>query len=354
MNNKQIKPVAICKSQLSGHRKNSESEVPGWEDWLKEHNIPFEYVDCYRYDIISKLDKYSGLIWWYENYAIADLLEAQNILDIAEKKGLAVYPNHNTAWHFDDKIAEMYAFQSVGAPIPKSWVFYDKEKCLSWANTKAKYPIVAKLRCGSGSNNVKLLKTASEAEAYIKRMFGKGFNPAPSLAYKTFSKVQSTRDWKTFVNRAKRIPDFLWTRRFAKQLPVEKGYCYFQEFIPNEGYDIKIAVVGDKLSYFLRNIRKGDFRASGSGDFYYNNTMIKEQIIKTAFETKDALKMQCIGFDYVVDNRTGEGKIIEMCHGFDRDAVFAAKGWFDRNCQWHDESMNVDYEILNNMFGGER
>lgn len=345
-----MKPVAICKSQLSKHRVNSASQIPGWEAWLDEHDMPYEYVDCYSYDIIDKLDGYSALLWWYENFAIADLLEAQNILDIAANKGLKVYPDYNTGWHFDDKIAEMYALQAVGAPIPKSWVFYDWTACLDWIDTEAQFPLVAKLRCGSGSNNVKMLKDQKAATKYVKRMFSRGFDPAPSLAYKTFSKVQSTRDWATFKDRLKKVPDFLWTRRFAKQMPVEKGYCYFQEMVPNDGYDIKIAVVGDKLGYFLRHIRKGDFRASGSGDFYYDNPMITEQIIRSAFEAKDALGMQCIGFDYVVDSRTGNGLIIEMCHGFDRDAVYAAGGWFDRDCMWHEGHLNVDHEMLEGLF----
>lgn len=344
-----MKPVAICKSQLSAHRTHSKLQIGDFEDYLKQHNIPYEYVDCYSYDIVNRLDKYSALIWWYENFAVADLMEAQNILDIAERKGLKVYPNHNTAWHFDDKIAEMYALQSVGAPIPESWVFYDFNKCKKWLDEEANYPLVAKLRRGSGSNNVKLLHNKKEAHDYAKLMFSKGMQPAPSLLYKTFSKVQSTKDIKTLINRAKGIPDFLWTRKFAQQMPNEKGYCYFQRFIPNDGYDLKIAVVGDKLSYVARNIRIGDFRASGSGDFYYDNSIITEQIITSAFDAADKLGTQCMGFDYVVDNTTGEGLIIEMCHGFDRDAVYNAGGYFDRQSKWHAEPINIQWEILNNI-----
>ena len=186
-----MKPVAICKSLLSRHKTNDAIAIPSWTEWLDEHGIPWEYVDCYDTDIISKLPNYSGLIWHYENYSNADLMEAQNILDIAASMGLKVYPDHNTAWHFDDKIAEMYALQAVGAPIPKSWVFYELETCLKWLENECKYPIVAKLRRGSGSNNVKLLKNYSEAKKYAKRMFGEGVSPAQSIVYKTFSKVQT-------------------------------------------------------------------------------------------------------------------------------------------------------------------
>ena len=345
-----MKPVAICKTLLSRHKTQEILKIPSWTQWLNEHDIPWEYVDCYAPDIISKLSNYSALIWHYENYSNADLMEAQNILDIAASMGLKVYPDHNSAWHFDDKIAEMYALQAVGAPIPASWVFYDRDQCLEWLEKECNYPIVAKLRRGSGSNNVKLLHNFSEARKYADRMFGKGISPAQSLIYKTFSKVQSTRDWKTFVSRLKKIPDFLWSRRFGKGLPIERGYCYFQEFIENEDYDIKVAVTNGKCSFLTRHTRKADFRASGSGDIFYDKNLISDSIVRSAFETAEKLKTQCIGFDYVVNKATKKGYIIEMCHGFDADAIYDCGGYWDVNLKWHDEPLNVKYEIMDEMF----
>ena len=277
-----MKPLGICVNLLDRERTGVKDGMD-FTEYLSQHNIPYEPIDCYSYDIIDKLKDYSGIFWWYSHYVVADKNEAQNILDIAANMGLKVYPNHQTAWHFDDKIAEMYAFQSVGAPIPNSWVFYQREECEKWLSSKAIYPIVAKLKNGSGSTNVKILHNQKQAIKYCKKMFTKGINSAPSLIYKTYSKVQSTRDIKTFISRFKKIPNFIRSRNKAKRLGRECDYCYFQEYIENDGFDIKVAVVGDKLSYFARNVRKGDFRASGSGDFYYDNSLITDQIIKWKF-----------------------------------------------------------------------
>ena len=344
-----MKPVAICENLLTRVR-SGETETGQWIVYLTEHHIPYEYVNCYAPDIVDKLDNYSALLWHYSNFVNADLMEAQHILDIAAQKGLKVFPDHATGWHFDDKIAESYAFRAAGVPTPRNWVFYEYETCCRWLETEAEYPVVAKLRRGSGSNNVKLLKTAGQAKKYARRMFSKGYSPAQSLMYKTYSKVQSTHDWKTFATRLREIPNFLKGRHFGKGMPTERGYAYFQEFTPNDGYDIKVAVVGDKLSYLIRRTRKGDFRASGGGDIYYDRSLMTPQIIRSAFDAADALQMQCVGFDYVVDNRTSEGKIIEMCFGFDFDAIYEAGGYFDRDCVWHDEPMNVTAEILENLF----
>ena len=186
-------------------------------------------------------------------------------------------------------------------------------------------------------------------EESAKKMFAGGFSPAQSLLYKTYSKVQSTRNIKTLVKRIKKIPDFLISRRYGKGIPREKGYCYFQQFINNNGYDIKIAVVGDKCSYFARNVRKGSFKASGGGDFFYDHSLIKKALVKSAFKAADNIGMQCVGFDYVVDKKTGKGLIIEMCYGFDFKAVYDCGGYWDRNFVWHNEPLNVPLEVVKNM-----
>ncbi|MFA5545153.1 MAG: hypothetical protein WDA14_05855 [Sphaerochaetaceae bacterium] len=346
-----MKPIAIAFSHRL--KQHSTSWRPVFTKYLENKKIPYELVDCYSYDIIKKLGDYSALIWGYSNFLNADLMEARNILRIAEDQGLKTFPNQKTGWHFDDKIAEMYALQSIHAEIPMSWVFYFLEDCIQWLESQAEYPIIAKLRNGSGANNVKMLKSKSEAMHYARRMFSKGFHPAPSLLYKTYSKVQSTHDLATLFSRIKRIPEFLRTRKNAQMMPIERGYSYFQEHIPNDGFDIKVAVVGDKLSYLCRNVRKNDFRASGGGSIYYDNNVMTAQIIDSAFKTSDDLKLQCVGFDYVVDNQTGKGKIIEMCYGFDHTAILGAGGYFDRGHIWHETPLNVPEEVLANLLFDE-
>ena len=343
-----MKPVAICINLLD-RKRNEVTEIDKWEDWLTKNNIPWEYLDCYRSDIIEQLPKYSALLWHYANFVNADLMEAQHILDIAADMGLKVYPDHNTAWHFDDKIAEMYALQAVNAPMPKSWVFYEMDKCINWLKNEAHYPIIAKLRRGSGANNVKMLRNSSQAIKYCKRMFSKGYSPAQSLLYKTYSKVQSTRDWATLLKRFKQIPNFLKARKYGQGMPIERGYCYFQEFVENEGFDLKVAVVNGKCSFLTRNVRKGDFRASGGGDISYSKELINDEIVRSAFKAAADLKMQCVGFDYVVNSSTGEGLIIEMCHGFDQDAIYGCGGYWDKDLQWHEGGLNVKTEILECM-----
>jgi len=339
--------IAICKKdEMFNH---SEGWGKWWLDYCQNEGLDFQVIDPYRFDIIDSLTEFDILLWHPSNYVLADMIESRSILYTAQRMGLSVFPDFKTAWHFDDKIAQSYLLQSVNAPVPQSWVFYLMKECIDWVEKEAEFPIIAKLKSGSGSNNVRMLSSKIEALTYAKRMFGRGFSPAPSLVYKAKSKWQSTHDWETFTSRVKRIPEFLHTLSRAKQFPNEHGYAYFQELIPNDGYDLKVVVIGEKICGFSRKSRKGDFRASGGGDIIYDNSLVTKQVRDSALEVSKTLGFQCMGFDYVVDNRTGKGLIVEMCYGFSNDALLATRGYWDSKGEWHSEPLNAPVEILQNM-----
>lgn len=330
--------------------QHSSSWANPWEQYLIENIIPYDKVNLFAVDAIETLKQYNVLLWHFGQYGWTDMLEARSILYSARMLGVKVFPDFNDAWHFDDKVAEMYALQAVNAPIPQSQVYYDMMTLrAALDNGKINFPIVAKLRSGSGSHNVRMIHNRVQLLRYAKRMFGRGFKPAPSLIYKTTSNIRSSHDKATFLAKLKRVPEFLRTRRGAKKFPNEKGYVYLQEFIPSDGFDMKVVVVGDKLSGLYRPIRSHDFRASGGGEVLYKKELFTENIIRSAFATADAIGFKCVGFDYVVDNRTGEGKIVEMSYGFSHTAVMGMGGWFDRDCQWHEGPLNAPVELLNNL-----
>lgn len=74
-----------------------------------------------------------------------------------------------------------------------------------------------------------------------------------------------------------------------------------------------------------------------------------EDIIQTAFEINDKLGFQCMGYDYIVDNRTGKGIIVEISYGFSHMALLQAEGHWDINGNWYDEPLNAPIEIIKNM-----
>ncbi|NMH25345.1 ATP-grasp domain-containing protein [Flavobacterium solisilvae] len=321
-----------------------------WVEYCKENNFSYEIINPYRIEVIKELLDFDIILWHYSNYSFKDMLMAKNILFTLEEQGKKVFPSFKDAWHFDDKLAETYLLESIKAPIPKSFYYYDMLSLETDIKTNnLSFPIIAKLRNGSGSHNVKMIKSKEELLSYAKKMFTSGISSAPSLLYKASSNIKSSKSLKTLINRAKRIPEFLRSLSNAKKFNIERGYVYLQEFIPNEGYDLKVVVVGDKLSFIGRNIREGEFRASGGGDLFYDRNKVTKDIIDSAFKTSDDLGFLCMGYDYVVNLKTEKSIIIEISYGFSHQALLDANGYFDRNGKWYDEPMNVPYEILKSM-----
>lgn len=339
--------IAICKNDRIF--QHSGSWANPWIEYCQNNGISFEIVDCYQSDVIDKLQHFDSLLWHINNYVLQDMIVGRSILFAANNLGLKIFPDYNTSWHFDDKVAETYLLQAAGAPIPDSWMFYLLKDCIKWLVDEAKYPLVTKLRCGAGSNNVKLLRTKKEAIKYAKNMFNKGYKTYPGILFKTKSQFLSSRSWEVMKSRIKRIPEFLHTLSRAKMFPKERGYVFFQEYIPNDGYDLKIVVVGDKLSYIGRNIRKGDFRASGGGDLFFERSLVTQNIISSAFSISDKLGFQCMGYDYVVDKKNGNGKIIEISYCFSHVALLQAGGFFDRSGVWYNEPLNAPVEVIKNL-----
>lgn len=317
-----------------------------WIEYCKDYGLDFEVINCFRLEDITELSRYDCLLWKVQNYVLSDMLFARGILYCAKMMGLKTFPDFDSLWHFDDKISGNYLLKSIGATVPDAWMFYKEKEARQWIKEEAKFPIIAKLKSGSGAMNVCLIKNYRDALKYTKRMFNGGIDPCPKPMFKLTSNIRSAKSWNLFMNRFKRIPEFLRTYRNAKEFPKERGYVYFQEYIPNDGFDIKLVTVGDKASYVLRSVRKGGFRASGGGDLFYTRDIIGSDIIRSAFGASDRASFMCMGYDFVIDKRNNKGKIVEISYGFSHNAIIDAGGYWDNELNWHQEPLNVPVEII--------
>jgi len=339
--------VAIIMNK--GSVTHSTSWSSPWIEYCNNNAIFYELVEYSEPDLLKKLGQFDILLWHFSGYIFSEMLVARSIIYSAKKNGLKVFPDFNEAWHFDDKVSETYLLEAVGAPIVKSYIFYSLPDVKSWIINKPPGPVVAKLRNGSGSHNIKLLKSNREIIKYSKNMFKSGYNVSPNMLYKASSNIRSAKSMEVFFSRLKRVPEFLRTLRYSKMFPKERGYTLFQEYVENTGYDLKVVVVGDKLSGFARAVRKNDFRASGGGDVIFDKALITRNVIDSAFKASDDLGFKCMGYDYVVDKTSGLGKIVEMSYGFSHEVLLQASGYYDRSGTWHDEALNAPKELLDNL-----
>jgi len=160
-------------------RPNSFSDR--WIARCEREGIPFRRIDGHASDVMSQLEGAGALLWHFSHGEPRDLLVARHVLTAATARGLHVFPDGPTAWHFDDKVAQKYLLEALGAPLVPTHVFFDEATALRWIDGTL-FPKVFKLKRGSGSRNVRLVHSASEARALAHRAFRAGFNPSGSVS----------------------------------------------------------------------------------------------------------------------------------------------------------------------------
>jgi glutathione synthase/RimK-type ligase-like ATP-grasp enzyme len=57
---------------------------------------------------------------------------ARHVIASAEKMSITVYPNSQSCWHFDDKIAQKFLLESIGAPLVPTYVIYTPQAACQW------------------------------------------------------------------------------------------------------------------------------------------------------------------------------------------------------------------------------
>ena len=273
----------------------------------------------------------ASLYFYHKSYK--DQLFAKQLLYSLQTAGVRVFPDFNTAWHFDDKVGQKYLLEAVGAPLVPSYAFYTKHEALKWIN-KTDFPKVFKLRGGAGAENVKLVHSKTEARKLVKKAFGQGFKQynATSSIKERWRKYRLGKSG--FKDVLKGIIRLIFPPDYARMISPEKGYVYFQNFIPNNNSDIRVVVVGDKAFALKRLTRKGDFRASGSGNIIYRKEEIDERCVKIAFEVNEKLKAQSIAYDFVFDNDNNP-LIVEISYGYSVNAYDHCEGYWTVDMQWH-------------------
>lgn len=323
-----------------GIHKTKGSFSERWVKYCDKNNIAYKIVNPYDSDIVIQLKDCDAFMWHHHHGDYKDVLFAKSLLISLQQKGLKVFPDFNTTWHFDDKVAQKYLLEAIDAPLVPSYVFYTKKDALKWI-ANVSFPKVFKLKGGAGSSNVKLAKNRKQAKRLIKQAFGKGFSQ-----YDRFSRLKDRyqaykngRD--SFLGVCKSFARLFIPTEYSKMHSREKGYVYFQDFIPNNTFDIRICVVDDKAFALKRMCRENDFRASGGGRIIYDKNQIDERCVKIAFDVNDKLKTQSIAFDFVFDENNNP-LIVEISYGYSANAYDTCEGYWTKDMQWH-EGKNFDF-----------
>jgi len=326
--------IAIHKSEVS---VSDDSYTMEWIAYCEKRKIPFKIVDCYKNDIIYQLYDCDALMWHFHHAIPKDIIFAKQLFYALESVGKYVFPDFHSMWHFNDKIGQKYLLEAIGAPLVPTKVFYSKVDALNWVN-ETNFPKVFKLRGGAGSQNVKKVRTKTDAIKLVKKAFRSGFSQHDALFYLK----EAYRKYKLGVSSKmsifKKIVRLVYKTEFERFSIREKKYIYFQDFIPDNDHDIRVVVIDKKAFAIKRMVRANDFRASGSGVILYEKELFDTNTIKLSFDIAEKLKTQCVVFDFVFDK--GNPMIIEISYGTTPPAYKRCPGFWDENLNFHEGEFN--------------
>jgi len=313
-----------------------------WISYCKEHNVDYKIVNCFDSDIINQLENCAGLMWHWYHWDSKAILFARQLTYSLEHIGIRVFPDSKTCWHFDDKIGQKYLLEAIHAPLAPSFVFYDKGQAKNWV-ARTTFPKVFKLRIGASSVNVRLVKNKIHANKLINRAFGNGFRAIGRMnsLKDRFINLQKGKDLTALIHLFKGLVRLIFPEYDERMRVREKGYIYFQEYIPGNKYDIRVVVVRDKAFAIKRMIRKNDFRASGGGDKNYRYTEIPLECIESAFLWADKLDMQCVAFDFLPHDK--KMFLAEISYSF---VTKVFPGFWNKNLNWNEGSFKPAWFII--------
>ena len=324
------KNKALSEITIAIH-EDSSGFSPHWVNYCIRKKVPHIVVNCYDDDIIEQVRGCSALLWHYSHSDPRDILIARQIHCALEHAGLTVFPDFQTAWHFDDKVGQKYLFEAVDIPRPQTYVFVEKATALEWASTTS-YPKVFKLRHGASSSCVRIVRDERQARRLIRQAFGRGlpvYSPWENLKDRIYKWRLGKSDT---VEVAKGVGRFFRPPRFSKLLGRQIGYVLFQDFAPDNDSDLRMCVIGDRAFGVRRWVRPGDFRASGSQRYSYEPEEIDIECVALSFKLAKRLSSQCLAFDFV-RMQDGSPAVIEVSYGFGWRGN--SPGYWDSNLQWH-------------------
>lgn len=236
---------------------------PRWTKYARffENNgIDYEFYDINQSDWLEKARHYDAVIGLFSN--------APSWLDQFRKKihfletylRIPCYPNSRHVQLYEDKKLEADFCELYGFPFAKTFVFYDLKEALEFSRNAA-YPLISKIDPSSGSIGVEKVKNQQQARRIIRQAFSQ----------------QGRKTHLLYMH--------------------QKDYVYFQEYIPNDGYDIRVEVVGDYAYGYLRKAPQGDFRASGMNQVVHGH--LPREAVLIARKLYKAVESPMLAVDFV-------------------------------------------------------
>ena len=310
--------IAIQPDEVVLRNGESQSYSKRWFEVARDLDVEAVSVDVFASDVIKTISTCDAFMWRYDPSAHLRLYAHRLLTGIEEGLGLPVFPSLESRWHFEDKVGQFYFLAVAGIPTPATSVFWTREQAARFCDD-ATYPFVLKLATGYQASNVRLVVSRGEALFYVDQLFGHG---TISLGYRPASRTRLLlRRFRAAVEL------FNGKNPYGPTAEADLQYGYFlaQEFLPDNKFDVRVTVTGNRAFVFRRFNRPGDFRASGSGNIDWNPTQISEDAVRLGYRVAQKLRSQTVTVDII--RRHTEPVIVEL--------GLAYASWAVRDCPGH-------------------
>ena len=305
---------------LSSGRVQSFSER--WVEQLQAGGHEARAVDAYGPALFDQLRGCDAFMWWFAHLPLPRNLAKRVVQAVEHGLRIPVFPAWRTIWHFDDKIAQYYLLSAAGIPMPQTWVLWRRDQAMEFCRS-LRYPVVIKLASGIISENVDLVRNYDEARYWIARLFDFGVTD--------LVREPVLHPW-TLLRRIRQSLRVLTTgdqRRpsVGGRTEPQKGYILLQEFVPDNDFDTRITVIGNRAFAYRRLNRPNDFRASGSGLRDNDPAKIDLDSVRLACQVAERLETQSLAVDVLY--RGGERVLTEISYYYEPWIVQACPGHWE-------------------------
>ena len=319
----------------SNNRLTSYSE--NFKNILTVNDIPYRILDPNSASLLEDLKECSHLLFRHSQ-GDSDLKIYETIFTIAHKMyGIKCMPDFESFWQYEDKIKEYYLLKCHGFPIVDSHVFWNIENADAFLN-ETQFPIVAKLAKGAASSNVVIVKSREEGMAINRQVFYKGVKAGGlnnSSNLKSFRKAGLTKYGKTSLRLFLINAGVIRDKSYFPEWQIQKDSILYQKYLPNNPFDHRIVIIGERAFGFRRFVRKNDFRASGSGNFDHDPGKIDPRCIQIAFSISKKLNFSTMAYDFIYDE-DNKPYINEFSYCFVDYAVEACPCYWDEKLERHE------------------
>lgn len=265
-----LKPfIGLVKNEVKAANNAS---WPKFERFLKVNHIPYEEYDVNKSDFIKEGMKYDIIVWRTETSYAKQWEAADKVEIIQDHLGKMILPTRESLWIDEDKVREQYLFEINNLPAIKTFSSNSRDEVMHYIEN-CKYPFISKDKICACGKGVYMIKNKRQAKALCNKIFSSGLKTNES---------------------------------YVRQ----KDYVYFQEFVPNYGFDLRIIMVGNSFFGYYRYPISGDYKASGSGILEKKN--LPQDVMLLAKKVRECMpKSSMLAVDFLQDKRDDKYYIIE-------------------------------------------